>query len=147
MGDLVGMPEWLFATLFVTIGVAVVFAFAWRNTKRQIAATLAKRPNPTRAELLTAMQTNVSPAAAKFLWETALPYLEPHLTPHPDDDMVRDLPIDSDDIGMDWPRDFAQRQGFHESSLSDWSEGWPVTVRNYGRWLDLGSVLTLAMTQ
>ena len=138
MGDLAGMPEWLCATLFVTTGVAIVYAFAWRNTKRQIPATLAKRPNPTRAEFLTAMQTNVSPDAAEFLWETALPYLEPRLALHPDDDLMRDLPIDSDDFSMDWPRDFAKRKDFHESNLSDWPKGWAVTVRNYGRWLDLG---------
>ena len=83
------------------------------------------------------MEADVSSAAAEFLWETALLYLKPRLTPHPDDDLVRDLPIDSDDFSMDWPRDFAKRQGFHESSFPDWPEGWTVTVRNYGRWLDM----------
>lgn len=140
MGKVVGLPEWLLATLFVITGVAIVFAFAWQNTKRQIAATLATRPNPTKAEFLAAMRADVSPTTAEFLWRTALFYLEPSLTPPPDDDLVHDLPIDNDDFSMDWPRDFAQLRGFHESHLHDWPEGWPVTVRNYGRWLDMGPV-------
>jgi hypothetical protein len=138
MGELLGLPEWLFAFLFVVTGISIVFALSWRNTTRQIAATLAKRRNPTNAEFLAAMQMDVSLSTAEFLWETALPYLQPHLTPHPDDDLVRDLPIDSDDFSMDWPREFAERHGFHESNFPDWPEGWSVTIRNYGRWLDQG---------
>ena len=138
MGELFGLPEWLFATLFVVIGLVIVLGHGWRNTKRQIAATLAKRRNPTRAEFLSAMLTDVSLAAAEFLWETARLYLEPRLTPHPDDDLVCDLPIASDDFGMDWPRAFAELQGFHESNFPEWPEDWPITVRNYGRWLDMG---------
>lgn len=132
------MPDWLFATLFVASGVGIMLAIAWRNTNRRLAATAARRPNPTRVEFLKAMQADVSPAAAEFLWETALPYLEPRLTPHPEDDLVQDLAINADDVSMDWPRDFARRQGFHDSNLPDWPEGWPLTIRNYGRWLDMG---------
>ncbi|WP_170234895.1 hypothetical protein [Croceicoccus sediminis] len=51
--------------------------------------------------------------------------------------MVRDLPIDEDDWSLDWPRDFARHHGFDESDLPDWPEGWPVTIRNYGRWLNM----------
>lgn len=137
------MPEWLFATLFVGIGLAVVLAFAWRNTKRQIARTLATRPNPTEDEFVRMMAPVVSKEASEFLWKISLPDLEfyhPALTAHPDDDMIADLPIDHDDISMDWPREWAESQGFHVSNLPDWPDGWPVTVRNYGRWLDLGPI-------
>ena len=87
------------------------------------------------------MRADVSEEAASFLWQTALPYLDCHkppLTPHPDDDLVRDLPIDADEISMDWPRDWAERGGFHDSNLPDWPKEWPATIRNYGRWLDMG---------
>lgn len=138
MGELVGLPEWLFAILFVTIGVAIVFGFAWRNTRRQIASTVARRPNPPRQEFMVLMASDVSEETSSFLWETALFYCQGRgLTPHPDDDLLKDLPIDDDDISLDWPRDFAKRKGFHESNLPDWPEGCPVTLRNYGRWLDM----------
>ncbi|WP_324261897.1 hypothetical protein U4960_01745 [Altererythrobacter sp. H2] len=87
------------------------------------------------------MVSDVSEDAARFLWQTTLSCLkfhEPSLTPHPDDDLIKDLPIDDDDISMDWPREWAERRGFHESNLPDWPKNWPVTIRNYGRWLDMG---------
>lgn len=138
MGELADLPDWLIATIVVVGGLAVTFGFAWRNTKRQIASTLARRPNPTREEFLAQMGLEVSPAAAEFLWDTALTYLEPKLTPHPDDDLAKHLPIDDGDWSMDWPREFAVQQGFDESNLPDWPTDWPATLRNYGRWLSLG---------
>ena len=143
MGEPFGIPEWLAATVFVVAGVSIWFAIAWRNTKRQIARTLARRANPSRAEFLKMMAGDVSDEAAAFLWETIEPNLDfhnPNLAPHPDDDLVSDLPIDGDDIRVDWPREWAAKQGFHESNLPDWPDGWPVTIRNYGRWLDMGPV-------
>lgn len=84
------------------------------------------------------MGTDVREDVARFLWETVLPYVEPQLTPHPDDNLGKDLCIDDDDWGMDWPLEFARRQGFHESNLPDWPKEWPATIRNYGRWLSAG---------
>ncbi|MDN3646796.1 hypothetical protein QWY75_11345 [Pontixanthobacter aestiaquae] len=51
-----------------------------------------------------------------------------------------DLPIDEDDWGVDWPRIYSEGQGFHESHFPDWPENWLVTIRNYGRWLDMAPV-------
>lgn len=86
------------------------------------------------------LASGVSDDTSDFLWET-ISYYSQGLgwTPHPEDDLLTELPIDHDDISMDWPRQFAERRGYHESNLADWPEGWPVTVRNFGRWLDLGS--------
>lgn len=109
-----------------------------RNTRKQVAKTSRRRANLTRKQFLLQMQLDVSLPAASFLWETILPYLEPHLTPHPEDDIVEDLPVHADDMSLDWPQLWARQQGFHESNLPDWPDGWPVTIRNYGRWLDLG---------
>lgn len=138
MGELVGLPEWLAQTLFVLAVAGILFAIAIRNTRRQIAATIARRRNPTREEFIAGMISDVSPRTAAFLWDTAFDCLKPRLTPHPDDDLVKDLPIDHDDWSLDWPRDFAQQCAFDESNLPDRPEGWPTTIRNYGRWLDLG---------
>lgn len=133
--------SWLVPTLWVALVGAIVVAFAIRNTRRQIARTLGKRPNLTREQFLVQMGPGVSRDAAEFLWDTALFYLEPKLAPHPDDDLVKDLPIDNEDWSVDWPREYANRQGFHDSNLPDWPEGWPVTIRNYGRWLTMGRVI------
>jgi len=68
-------------------------------------------------------------------------YLEPKLTPHPDDDLNSDLPIADEDWSLDWPIEFAKRNGFHKSNLAEWPENWEPTVRNFGRWLDLAPVV------
>ncbi len=83
------------------------------------------------------MGSDVSPEVSEFLWDTMLFYLAPRLFPHPDDDL-KDLPIDDHDWSMDRPRDFAERHEFAEDDLPNWPSSWPVTVRNYGKWLDLG---------
>ena len=133
------MPEWLFATLFVGIAALVVGTIAWRNTARQIARTAARRPNPTKDEFLSMMAPDVTRETALFLWDTAIGYLEPSLTPHPDDDLTK-LPILDDDWSIDWPGDYACLNGFHESNLAEWPEGWPPTLRNLGKWLDMSPV-------
>lgn len=132
------LPPWLFAGLIALLATALVIAFAWRNTKRQIARTLARRRNPTRAEFLQLMAEDVSSESAEFVWSTALAYLQPRLTPHPDDNLMHDLPIDHGDWRVDWPRDFAKRHRLDLELWPDWPEDWAATLRNYGRWLDLG---------
>jgi len=86
------------------------------------------------------MGTDVSRETSEFLWQTLIVYLEPKLAPHPDDSLIDDLPIAGDDWSMDWPRDFAEARDFHHTNLPDWPADWPITVRNYGRWLDLGPI-------
>lgn len=137
MGELLGVPEWVAITGFV----AAVFA-AWlvagfwllRSAHRRVAA---RRPNPTEAEFLAVMERACSPEAARFVWAQALPYVAPQLTPHPDDDLLKDLSIDDDELGMDWPREWAAHSGTAERDLPHWPEGWAPTVLNYDRWLDM----------
>jgi len=143
MGELLGIPEWLAMTLWVIVFGGVIWFWAWRNTRKMISATLAKRPNPTKEDFLAILRADVALETAEFLWERAIVQLEPRLTPHPDDHMIDDLPLDEDEWSMDWPREFAEKQGFHESNLPDWPADWPVTVRNFGRWLDLGPQQTV----
>ena len=147
MSALAGLPDWLLATLVVVGFLAILFGWAWRNTKNQIKKTLSRRTNPTRDGFLQMMAPDVSREASEFIWESALPclgYYKQELTPHPDDHLVDDLPIDDDEWSLDWPRDWSDRIGIHESNLPDWPEGWAVTIRNFGRWLDLGSQYPLS---
>lgn len=83
------------------------------------------------------MSKDMELATAEFLWEKASFYVQLPLAPHPDDDPIKDLCIDGDDISMDWPRDWAELRGFHQSNLPDWPSGWQLTLRNFGRWLDM----------
>lgn len=135
IGDL---PEWVLPAAFVSAVFSVFVGFAWRNYRRQIARTHARRTNPSRDEFVSIMGSDVSAEATDFLWDTALFYLKPRLTPHPDDDLARDLPIDDGDWSMDWPRDFADLHGFDQSAYPDWPQDTPVTLRNFGIWLDAG---------
>lgn len=138
MGELLGIPEWLAKTLFVSTCLIIVFSYAGISITRSHKRLAARRASPTQAEFLVLMGTDVREDVARFLWETVLPYVEPLLTPHPDDNLGKDLCIDDDDWGMDWPLEWARRQGFHESNLPDWPKDWPATIRNYGRWLSAG---------
>lgn len=65
-------------------------------------------------------------------------YVAPRLTPHPDDMLLEDLCIDDGDVTMDWPWVWTEQHGLAESDLPDWPKGWPMTVRNYARWLESG---------
>lgn len=139
MGALIGIPEWMTATAFVVGGLAILFGIGWLNLRRTHARVAAHRPNPTEAEFLTMMSQDCSQEAARFVWEQALFYVEPRLTPHPDDLLIDDLCIDDDDIGMDWPQVWVEQQNLKETDLPDWPKDWPLTVRNYARWCDLGA--------
>lgn len=134
------MPEWLAVILWVVLGLAIFMTYGFWSIRQSHLRLAARRPNPTKEQFFELMAPDCSPGVAEFLWGKASYYVEPRLTPHPDDDLINDLKIDDDDIGMDWPRDWAELQGFHESNLPDWPEGWPATVRNFGRWLDMGPV-------
>ena len=127
------MP-WAFALAVLSL----VIWRAIRNTSKMVERTLERRPNPTKEEFLTGMTSDVSPTTSNFLWETILPYVAPKLAPHPDDHLWHDLPIDEDDVTTDWSSDFAKSHGRKLESWPDWPIDVPVTVRNFGRWLDSG---------
>ena len=136
------LPEWVFPTIFAVLFVLVLFAAAWRNNRRQIAESLARRANPSREEFFGLMGGDVSAEATQFLWTNVLAILQPSLTPHPDDNLARQLPIDSEEWRMDWPKAFADEHGFDRSAYPDWPKDWPKdwlpTLRNLGKWLDAG---------
>jgi len=137
VGDLLGVSEWVVATGFVATGLAIWIGLGFWGIRRAYNRVAARRPNPTEAEFLAMMAQDCSPEAAQFVWEQTLPYVTPRLTPHPDDLLIDDLCIDDDDIEVDWISDWADRKGLVASDLPDWPEVWPLTVRNFARWLDL----------
>jgi hypothetical protein len=132
------MPDWLIFSAVVMLFIGGVFVVASRNTRRMVARTLARRPNPTEAEFMAMLGGDVRPEVAAFLWETMIPYLEPKLTPHPDDRLFDDLPIGDDDPSMDWLPEFAERHGLKAKHWPQWPEEWDGTVRNFARWLEAG---------
>lgn len=103
MGALLGVPEWLAATGFVVGALAIWLGFGFQLRHRAHKRVAVRRPNPTEDEFLAMMAQDCSPRAARFMWQQVLPYVEPRLTPHPDDLLIGDLCIDDDDIDMDWP--------------------------------------------
>lgn len=137
MGELFGVPDWVAVTAFVAGTLAIWLGFGFILIRRAHRRVAARRPNPTEAEFLALMAQDSSPEAARFVWAQALPYVEPRLTPHPDDHLRDDLCIDDDDIDMDWARAWADRLGIAESDLPPWPKDWPLTVRDFARWCDL----------
>ena len=137
------LMQWHVGLIFVVCFLSVLGILAWRNTKRQIRRTLARRENLSRSAFIEAMSGEVSAKASEFLLEMTKPHLNCfglEIMLHPDDDFVRDLPIAEDDWSMDWPREWAERRGFHESNFPDWPKDQPVTVRNFAKWLDSAPV-------
>lgn len=136
-GAFLGIPEWLVAAGFVVAGLTLWIALGFLVVRRVHRRVAARRPNPTEAEFLALMAQDCSPEAAHFVWAQALPYATPRLTPHPDDHLRDDLCIDEGDIEMDWISDWTDQLGIPEHNLPEWPEDWPLTVRNFARWLDL----------
>lgn len=131
------MPEWLAVTLWVVAALAAVLAYsAWKH-RRQLRKLVAKRPDPTHDEFVAMLAGSVDLEIAEWMWDTLTIYYRPH-TPHPDDDLINDALIDSDDITMDWLPAFAKSRGLRWKDWADWPDGWEVTARNYARWLQMG---------
>lgn len=137
MGTLLGIPEWLATALFVLAFLAILLGVGFVALRRARRRLAAKRASPSRQVYLTLMGPDVDPSTSAWLWDMLQVYYRP-LTPHPDDLLIGDAHIDHDDIDMDWPRDFERHQGIGTISWPSWPDGWPLTVRNYGRWLDMG---------
>jgi hypothetical protein len=137
MGEWLGLPEWVAGTGFVVAALALWLALGSAVHHRAMKRLAARRPNPTEAEFLALMAQDCSPEAARFMWAQALPYVEPHVTPHPDDLLLDDLCIDDGDIDMDLCGGWAAQIGVPGRDLPEWPEGWPLTVRNFARWCDL----------
>ena len=134
------MQEWALPALVVFSGFAFYIALALRNTRRMVAQTSARRQNPTQEQFVAMLDGEVSKETAAFLWERLTFLIGPHLTPHPDDDLANDLPIDPDEPTMDWLPEFAELHGRNHRDWPEWPQNWQGTVRNFARWLEMGLV-------
>ena len=131
-----GLPEWALAGLAIVLGLIAWLGIGTTVLDRSLQRTAAKRPDIGREDFLAAMSSaGVRDEAAVFLWDTVLFYVSPQLTPHPDDVLGSDLPIDDDDWSMDWPRDFTLEHGLRQDELPAWPDGQAPSLLNYGRWL------------
>lgn len=137
MGELLGIPEWLALAGFVLGGLAIWLTLGFVMRQRGRRRLAAKRPNLTREEFLELMADSVDENTAIWLWDKARPYYRP-LCPHPDDHLSKDAMIAEDDWAMYWHTEFADSHGFSEKAYPDWPQDWPPTIRNFGRWLDMG---------
>ncbi len=85
------------------------------------------------------LSRDVNSKTAEFVWFAMIEYLQRwQLTPHPDDHLFNDLPIDDDDPHRDWMPRYAELYGANPKEWPPFPENWERTVRNFGRWLELG---------
>ena len=104
-----------------------------------VARTRQRRPNPTESEFIAMLSRDVNSKTAEFVWFAMIEYLQRwQLTPHPDDHLVNDLPIDDDDPHLDWMPRYAELYGANPKEWPQFPEDWEGTVRNFARWLELG---------
>ncbi|MGZ5822062.1 MAG: hypothetical protein ACXWI1_11340 [Croceibacterium sp.] len=104
-----------------------------------VARTRARRANPTQDEFIAMLSHDVNPETAEFVWFAMIEYLQRwQLKPHPDDRLLKDLPIDDNDPRLDWVPRYAE---LYEANPKEWPpfpQEWERTVRNFSRWLELG---------
>ena len=112
-----------------------IYFLGRRKWNRMAAALLARRPNRTRDEFVALLAPDVETETAEWFWNELLVYFRPTLTPHPDDDLMNDLPIDGDDPA-DWVQDYCKRNGLSTRQLQKWPESRLVTPRNLLGWLE-----------
>ena len=136
MGELIGLPEWLAVTLFVLVVLGGWLALAFVLHRRGRQRLAAKRPSLCREQFTALLAVDADADIAAWLWDQALPYYDPQ-TPHPDDHLLDDAMIDDDDIDLYWWREFAKAMALDEASWPQWPQDWPLTVRNFARWLQL----------
>jgi len=127
-----------FGAIALIIAVFLLIQLVGNRQQKRIAVALrARRPNLTREEFVALLADATDTGAAEFLWEELLPYWKPNLTPHPDDDFLKDLLID-DEEPEDWLKRYCDRFGHDWRSWPPWAAEQPTTVRNFARWLTNG---------
>ena len=128
---------WSIAAAIAVLLAIGRFLFFFRKVWRMVQRTKARRPNPSRDEFVALLSREVRPETAAFLWQR-MAFLLPTVSPHPDDHLWNDLPIDESEPTEDWVVDFARLHGADPNDWPEWPAGHPVTVRNYARWLERG---------
>lgn len=132
------MTGWWFAA--GCVGLYLLFAFfAARSNRGQVAAFAATRASPNREEFIVLLADDCEPDIAEFAWTI---FSEEYsdwgvdLTPHPDDDYLKDIPIDPENQD-DWLNDFCAANDLRPRGVLHWPEGQATTIRNFARWLSI----------
>ena len=128
---------WSIAAAIAVLLAIGLFLFFFRKVWRMVQRTKARRPNPSRDEFVALLSREVRPETAAFLWQR-MAFLLPTVSPHPDDHLWNDLPIDESEPMNEWLAVFAERHGVGIEAWPVWPAGTPCTVRNYARWLERG---------
>jgi hypothetical protein len=92
----------------------VAFERKWR---RQVDRLAERRANLDEPGFVALLADSADADVAEWLWDELLVYWRPNLTPHPDDDFLRDLPIDPEEPN-DWLDRFCTSQGLEQKGLS-----------------------------
>jgi hypothetical protein len=117
----------------------VICIFAWtyvageRKLVRQKTALRARRANPTYEEFVTSLRSDCEADIADQLWQDLLVFYRPDMTPHPEDDVIQDMPIDHDEPN-DWLAHFCKANNMRVKDISPWPKNQQATIRNLARW-------------
>lgn len=126
-------------TEFAVVSAIVICIFAWahiageRKLRQQKASLLVRRPNLTLDEFIDFLRDDCEPDIARLLWTELLVFYQPDMTPHPDDDVIQDMPIDHDEPN-DWLAQFCKINAMRVKDVLPWPQDRPATVRNLARW-------------
>jgi hypothetical protein len=134
------LSGWGFAAICFGLYVLLTL-FNARSNQRQVAVLAASRASPGREEFIKLLRGDCDRDVAEFAWKIfAEEYSDwgVELTPHPDDNYLRDMPIDPENQS-DWFNDFCDDFALSYRDFPDWPEGEATTVRNFARWLSDGS--------
>lgn len=131
------MNSWWGAAAFIAAIFALITVVGNRQWNRKAATLRARRPNPTRDEFVALLSDDAEAGTAEFLWDELASYWKPGLTPHPDDDFLKDLPIDDEEPEY-WLERYCMANGYDWKQWPQCAESRPTTVRNFARWLSEG---------
>ncbi len=126
---------WLFAGGVLVVWLAGSYLIGKRKWERAVLLLRARRADPSREAFVAMLAADVGPATAEWFWQELQVYYQPYLAPHPEDDLIDDLPIDPDEPD-DWVRDFCRIHGLNDRDLAPWPKGQAVTPRNLLGWLE-----------
>ncbi|MFN3458942.1 MAG: hypothetical protein ACK4Z8_15310 [Novosphingobium sp.] len=130
-----GVGAWLFAGGVLAVWLGGGYLVGKRNYRRAVQTLRARRADPSREAFTASLSPEVRAATAEWFWQQLQAYYQPDLSPHPDDDLIRDMPIDPEEP-EDWVRDYCRANGLKERNLEPWPEGMAVTPRNLLGWLE-----------
>ncbi|MBB4614646.1 hypothetical protein [Novosphingobium taihuense] len=126
---------WLLAGGALVTWFGASYLICKRKWERAVSLLRDRRANPSRDDFVAMLAPEVGSATALWFWKELQVYYRPRLSPHPDDDLTGDLPIDPDEPD-DWVRDYCRLHGLKVHDLAQWPEALAVTPRNLLGWLE-----------